>query len=95
MLLIVGRVVAVLFACIAALQFVTAFVTEQWQCWVAGGGLLVTAWGWWCLGGVWREATLTQPRQAGSVLLGKGAARWALVALAGIVVAVIAMSPLG
>lgn len=95
MLLIVGRVVAVLFACIAGLQFVMAFLTEQWRFWAAGGGLLVAAWGWWCLGGVWRGATLTQPRQAGSVLLGKGAARWALVALVGIAVAVIAMSTLG
>lgn len=58
MLLTVGRVIAVLFACIAALQFVTAFVTGHWQLWIAVGGLLLTAWGWWCLAGVWRETTL-------------------------------------
>ena len=94
-MLIAGRVITVLFACLAVLQFVTAVLTEQWQFWVAGGGLLVAAWGWWRLGGVWRDATLTQPRQAGRVLLGRGAARWALVALTGIVAAAIAMSTLG
>lgn len=93
--MIVGRVIAVLFAGLAALQFVTAIVMAQWQFWISGGGLLISAGAWWCLGGVWRDATLSEPRQAGRVLRGREAVRWALVALVGIVAAVIAMSTLG
>ena len=95
MLLVVGRIIAVLFAVIAALQFVTAIEMAQWQFWITGAGLLIAAWAWWRLAGVWREATLSQPRHARRLLHSKETTQWALIALAGIAAAVIAMTTLG
>ncbi|WP_201614968.1 hypothetical protein [Gulosibacter hominis] len=95
MLLVVGRVIAVWFAIIAAIQFVTAIVMTQWQLWISGAGLLTTAWAWWRLADVWREATLNQPLQTARLLRSKESAKWALIALAGIAATVIVMATLG